>query len=259
MNLIYYSIGGNLELIELLKHSIESLRKFGEYTGDILIISDSICFESVKENFKDFDILYIQEESIGLKASINKLKIFNYPKIIEYDKIIYLDLDIIIQNNINTIFNSINDKFIVSKEHYPHNTEETLVSHLSNNYGRHLLSKDELDFCINNNIKAINGGFFGFHKSLVSHFINILNETENDQLMKDKMGEQPSLNKYLIINNIYDNNATQYVLQFAGMHNFVYKKNQIIIHFCGCGKDHNDRLVMMKNWIYNTCKYRDKQ
>lgn len=254
--LVYYTIGSDTKFIESLDLSIKSLRLFGKYNGDILIITDSICHEQVKEKFKDCNILNIDKECFHCESSINKLKIYTYEKIKNYNKIIYLDLDILVQNNIDTIFNCIENKFIFSNEYLPHQQQIAKISDHDGYYGRLLFSDQEAFFYDIGNRKSINGGFFGFDISMILHFEKILIDLEIDREMSKDRGdwycEQPTLNKYMIVNDIYDDSISDKILQFATQYSFtdINIQNKILLHFCWGVGNHELKITHMQPW-YN--------
>jgi hypothetical protein len=254
-HLVYYTIGGDIKFIESLELSIKSLRLFGEYTGDILIITDNICYEQVKEKFKDCYILNINDYCIHCEASINKLKIYQYENIKNYNKIIYLDLDILIQNDISIIFKAIKDKFIFSNE-LDTNTRE-LAKVINNDYHGKLLFSDKEAFVYDlENRNSINGGFFGFSMSMLHHFEKILIDVEIDRKIssdrKDWCCEQATINKYMIINNIYDDSISDKILHFAAQYSYedIDIQKKILLHFCWGVGNHEYKMNYMKPW-YN--------
>jgi hypothetical protein len=253
--LVYYTIGSDVKFIECLDLSIKSLRLFGKYNGDILIITDNICHEQVKEKFKDCNILHIDSDCINCESSINKLKIYTYENIKKYNKIIYLDLDVLVQNNIDEIFNSIKNKFIFSNEYLPHKQQIAKIGN-DDGYGRLLFSEKEAFVYDIENRKSINGGFFGFDISLISHFEKILIDLEIDrEISKSNSAwycEQPTLNKYMITNDIYDDSISDKVLEFATQYSFtdIDIQNKILLHFCWGVGNHELKIKHMQQW-YN--------
>ena len=255
MNLVYYTVGGHSNNVEMLKYSIESLKLFGKYKDDILIISDDICINKVKEYFPDCKILHINNQSIGCEASINKLRVYNYENIKNYNKIIFLDSDILVQNNIYEIFDNIKDKFIFSNEYAPQvGSIRKIID--DNGYGRHLFSEYEYIQHDIKNKKSINGGFFGFPIDMIEHFEKILFELEKDKAIPRHdyeiwYCEQPTINKYMITNKIYDDNISDKVLQFATYYNChdYNVSNKIILHFCGGIGNYNRKINYIKEWF----------
>lgn len=255
MNLIYYTVGGDIKHVDMLKYSIQSLRLFGKYKGDILIISDNICLDKVKEYFPDCKILHIKNESKHCEASINKLRIYKYEDISKYDKIIFLDLDILVQNDIADIFDSIQDKFIFSNEYYPetHSIRKIIDD---SGYGKDLFSEYEYEKYDIKNKRAINGGFFGFRVSMISHFEKILLELEKDRVININNNqtwycEQPTINKYMITHEVYDDNISDKILQFATYYKTdnIDISKKILLHFCGGVGNYNGKINSIKQWF----------
>jgi lipopolysaccharide biosynthesis glycosyltransferase len=255
-NLIYYTVGGDIKYIEMLKYSIKSLRLFGKYTGDILIISDNVCIDKVKNTFKDCQMLHLDVVSKGCEASVNKLKIYEYKNIQKYKKIIYLDLDILVQNDINIMFEYINNNFIFSHERYACAATDQNI--LGDWHGYYLFSKEEIISYNVENTKAINAGFFGFDIGMLDHFKKILVDVDKDRIIQLKNNntgwccEQPAVNKYMVINKIYDTKITEKVLQFATHFNpnNIKLSNKILIHFCFGVGNYIDKIDKMKNLYY---------
>jgi hypothetical protein len=243
MNLVYYSIGKDIRLIEFLKYSIQSLRINGKYTEDILIISDSTCIDLVKENFPECKIYHLEKNSSTYQSSINKLEIYSYENINIYDKIFYIDLDMMIQNNVDKLFELLDNKILISGD----------IGNIHTNqyyWGDFLFSDEEKrTYDIYNKI-GMNCGFFGFKKEILHHIKNISDKIiEDNEINIHGVCEQPTMNKYLIINNLYNLNATDLILQHAIDKNLDMHKEKIVLHFNGGVGNYNRKLQPITNWF----------
>lgn len=111
-NLIYVSVFYNKKYIELLKLLLQSLKQFGKIdeNTDILILTNDSFEQEISLICQHLKINYIIE-SLNLhnviESKYSRFKIFDLPKtnVQVYNKILYLDIDIIVQKDINNIFN----------------------------------------------------------------------------------------------------------------------------------------------------------
>jgi len=208
-NLIYYLIYSEDKLYQdFLISSINTLIKKGNYRGDILFIID--------DHNKDFIlninipnrkyIMYLNDIKI---LALNKFKIYQFEHINNYDNILYIDTDILINNDINPIFDNLN-----------------------NNIFNFSYDDRSIDNCIDKklieNKKMINSGLFLFKKTKQNLLIckKIFSSIEESE----RCLEQPIVNKYFLFNeNKYNDNLTEFVY-FNYNKDFCDDKNKIFIH-----------------------------
>ena len=111
MNLIYICVFHQASYINLLKMLITSIVLKGELNKentDILIITSPIFQPIIQKELSNFDLpfyYYILDLYTLFDAGCARLNIFNYDNIDKYNKILYLDTDILINNNLNILFN----------------------------------------------------------------------------------------------------------------------------------------------------------
>ena len=261
-NLIYYTIGNDEVYVEFLERSIKTLRTLGNYSDDILIISDDTCIKIVKEKFIDCKILHIKEDPAGEEqyisykslAAFNKLRIAEYENILKYENIIYLDLDMLIQNDINAIFDIIpENKILISNE-------EGVVGDSRRFWGSHLFSAEEKIKYNIDNINGINSGFFGFKPLMLHHFSVIYNMAINDADRTHQVCEQPVFNRYLIINNLYDSSATNLFLQKGSFVDPREYEEKTVIHFAnGVGNYNGKKTPLYKHFNVLMKKFNQKE
>ena len=225
MNLIYYTIGSNIDYVELLEMNINSLEKFYNPDIELLIITDNETKNIIETkiitkftiNYKILPLV----DSLN-QSSYNKFKIYDFNDLNKYDKIIYCDVDILWNNSPYNIFDKIGDvSFHVSNE-------ESLMS--EDWWGGNILNVDEKQQINKNNVKGFSAGFFAF-KSIKSQ---ILKEIED--FMMSNMGlmntciEQPYFNTFLYRKNLYDNNLNS-VVTHSGYH--LNDSDMTVVHFAG--------------------------
>jgi hypothetical protein len=220
-NLIYFTLGNNVEYIKLAKLCVSSLYRTG-YDGDFLFITD-LENELIEQiDFKKKPHFLVLDKSELLGSSSNKLKIYLFEKSSEYDKIIFSDLDILWTSSPNKMFSIIEDeKFYVSNEN-------SLMS--ENWWGGDILNDDEKQEIKKNNVLGINAGIFGFKPKMIDHLKNIDIFLTNNQHLVNLCLEQPFFNVYLYRNKIYDNQLTNFI-SHIGYHLTEY--DGIALHFAG--------------------------
>jgi len=236
--LIYYTVSGNIEYAELLKLSINSLLKNGNYVGDVLIMCDEnikkkLIFNNERIKYHIFDIVDSN------RASGNKLRIYEYD-ILKYDSILYLDTDILIFEDINPVFNETikNDNFIISTEG---EKSEIINRHHA---GPLLTSKEKEKYKY---INGINAGVFLFKNTIKN--INILKETYKKYIYGERYEcyEQPYFNYSLLKENNFDFFLQKYI-SHNGYHEI--EKNKPIIHFCGGPGNYKLKMEKMNQYKF---------
>lgn len=114
-NLIYFLLTYKEEYVPLFSILLESILKYSSKPNyDILIMTHERLVPLIKDikNLKKFnhDFMLFPEPKDLYQALQLKASIFDYSKINNYKKVLFLDVDIIIQNNINEIFNNLKPK-----------------------------------------------------------------------------------------------------------------------------------------------------
>ena len=225
MNLIYYSFGSDDRFRNLIDLSIESVRKYGKYTGDIFV---SECRRPYGKGVCD------PEES-----SINKLNILKLD-LSKYEKVLYLDSDVLVCGNVNPIFSKIK-KISVG--------EELELMCCNNWFGAYMFSPEEICECVSNKIYGINAGIFGFAADYSEHLLKILDLVSHDHI-KQSYAEQPSFNRYLFKNqHLYEPNLTDDIVLFAKPDNFKNYTNKTFLHFCGGIGSYDRKYTEMKEMM----------
>jgi len=111
MNLIYMCVFHNQDYIKLLSLLVKSISIRGNVnkeTTDILIITSPAFQPIIAKELSEFDLsfkYFILDLHTLMQAGSSKLQIFNYEHINNYEKVLYLDTDVLINSDLNTLFN----------------------------------------------------------------------------------------------------------------------------------------------------------
>lgn len=124
MNLIYICIFYQENYIELLKLLITSMSanaNINKDTTEILLITSPSFKPLIEKKLEGFDLpirYYILDLHTIFEAACSRLEIFNYIEIDKYHNILYLDTDILLNSDVNVLFNLdlASDKLYVLEE-----------------------------------------------------------------------------------------------------------------------------------------------
>lgn len=111
MNLIYICVFHKENYINLLKLLITSISvkaNIDKETTDILIMTSPSFHPLIVKKLEDFNLplhYYILDLHSLFDAACSRLNIFNYENIHKYNKILYLDTDILLNSDVNILFN----------------------------------------------------------------------------------------------------------------------------------------------------------
>jgi hypothetical protein len=252
--LVYYLIyGDDNRFYDMLIISLKSLIINGLYNDDILIISDN---KNININIYDKiinELPYIKKhlsvvninmnEFIGSKE-LYKFYIYEYDKVNNYDVLLYIDVDIIIVNNINFIFEKSDNKFSFSME--------KILTIYGCWTGFGLLTDEEKEKI--DKTEYINSGLFMFKPNSIN--LNICKTIFNSKYDEDCQ-EQPYVNKiFLPDKKKYNSNLTEYVF-FNHKYQFFYYQiintDIVFIHNIGIRhmNDYKNKSELLLNYNYN--------
>jgi lipopolysaccharide biosynthesis glycosyltransferase len=215
-----------INLLKLLITSISVKGNINKETTDILIITSPTFYPIINKDLESFDLplhYYILDLYTLMESSCCKLKIFQYDNIEKYTKILYLDTDVLINSDVNKLFN-----IEISSEKL-HALEEGYIWH-------EFWGGQFFDFSkFNRNSLAFSAGVFYFMNSLSmkklfeatnSHIENYLNRQNLPPVCLD----QPFLIYNSFIQDKYDN---QFMKQYLENNPGVVSNEKIIYHFPG--------------------------
>jgi len=248
-NLIYYSVAGSEDWIDLLKINIFSLLKFKDVDVDLLFITtNKLKKEILKiENIDklNIDFLIVKEPEDGIEASMNKLLIYKYKKIKSYGKILFLDCDTKIVNLISNIFNNIlnPEKFYTAWKSYYIN--KILFDAFSQPFhGIGLFTGEDVENCRKNNQHPFNAGQFLFcvNDMMLKHIENV--HWLSKEWPGDYFFEQAFLVHYMCLYNLTESSLLD---EKVNLYSINPKEPS-----CATVKDINDEKVVIFHFIGNS-------
>jgi len=253
-NLIYTTLGFDANYSTCIEMLIESIAmSTGSHDAfDFLVICDKKVYKDVisrfeRKTFKFSVKFYIVESAkTTMEASINKLRVFEYPFVSAYDKILFLDCDIIVNLDIMRVF----DKSIDHQQCliYAYKEKDDVKEHLSGFWSLGTYTEKDIEFFKENKIFPFNAGCFLFAntETMKGHFRDVLNWIGSYKGVY--FYEQSFMNVYfntrkMVRYNIIDDD--NYVM-FPDVERAYPEK---MIHFCGFpGNGKNKVEVMSRYW-----------
>ena len=164
-NLVWYISFGSYESKEMTKNSILSLLKWGNYKGDIIVLSDdTVLNDNLESRYPNIRVINVKENlsKIGFPPELGKFEIFcvkpiiyQYVDVKEYNYLLYLDSDTLITNKkINYLFDYWADIGKIQIQHNAHwNTSQSQPS-----TGSEVLTEE---MKLNNKTLSLCAGVFG--------------------------------------------------------------------------------------------------
>jgi len=249
-NLIYFTAFANQEYLKLLRLLLKGLKAQPFKNFDILFITDKKTKKELVKirDLNAFNVDYHILKTINdpVYASMQKLKIYQYPKIKDYKKILFLDMDILVLGDMTKIF----EEKIRSNILYSGIQRYNLDIHNSVYHTIRDYSKEQLEKFERLGIFPFNAGQFLFlnTSTMRKHFKNI------DEFTQKWDGrfffEQSYLNTYFNTLQITD------IFKFKEQFGFIsinikdteYKPNEntVIVHFMGSIAEPNGKLNFVK-------------
>ena len=251
-NLIYFTAFCNDEYMELLKILLRSLKNQPYQNFELLVITDEstkLKIESLDE-VGSFTINYHVVNSVKnpVDASMEKLKIYNWKNIDNYKRILFLDLDVVVIGNLESIFESVikNNVFYSATHNHKQSMHKTHY-HCLCDYTREQLMNFE-----KSGITSINAGQFLFTNTptMKLHFDNI-----NSFILQwdgRYFFEQSFLNHYFNLLEMTDTKVFQEQFQFVSINehqkNNVFGPASVFVHFMGNACNGLGKLEFMKKY-----------
>ena len=240
-NLIYMCVFHQENYINLLKLLITSISvkaNIDRETTDILIITCPSFQPLIQKELEGFDLpihYYILDLHTLMEASCSKLKIFQYEHIDKYQKILYLDTDVLVNSDVNVLFNL-------------EISSEKLYALEEGNIGHEFWGVQFFDFTkFNRNTPAFSAGVFYIMNSLSMkilinetnlHIENYLSKNTNVPYCLD----QPFLVYNSFIQEKYDN---QIMKTYLELNPSIVSNEKIVYHFPGDPGFYNSKYNKM--------------
>jgi hypothetical protein len=225
--LVYYTVGYSATYIDVLALSLRSLRASG-YVGDIAVLCDESFLPRCKELLEP-GILYatFPDAATPEQASMNKLRIYELPGIEQYERVLFLDSDILVHMNVNTLFRKITAPGIL---YVPTETTKQ-IDHTNVIWS--LCSYTPIDLAVfqANNVHVFNAGCFAFVRcdAMNEHFLAV------QYMMSQHTGDFFYEQSFL---NVYFNRNGQTDRTLLTDENYVFPKGDraypgYLVHFAG--------------------------
>jgi len=174
-NLLYYVVFGDINYVNLLVKSINSLSNAANF--DILVFTDASTKEKIVTalgtNNRAVTYKLVSTPIDGVAASTVKTTIFDFENINNYEKILYLDADTIITRDISEVF-GLNIQY--NKIYTAYNKNLKLDTHKTSFYhGFAMINDADYTVITDNNQMPFNAGQFLFKNStkMKLHFQNV--------------------------------------------------------------------------------------
>lgn len=238
--LFYTTCGGdNIDYTDMTCEMIKSVRK--HINCDFAIICKKEWFPIIK-NKLPFSIIYFESECSDspASASANKLKIFDYD-ISKYSHLFYIDSDIMLTNNLSSIFSKLNEN---ESDMYVFEEPSNLTDWA---WCSKVYSEDEIEFMEKNKLHNFNAGQF--------IVVNNLKVKETFAKAYESYLNNPSFSLYeqghinttckFTLKLDYEILKDEVLLFANDVNQSLYKKYSIL-HFCGCGYPFEVKLKNMK-------------
>lgn len=246
--LVYYTIGYSPAYINVLRLSIHSLRASG-YSGDVAVLCDEGMLAQCKEVLKG-QVMYhtFSNARTPEQASMNKLRIFELPNIEEYDRILFLDSDILVHMNVESLFENIVAPGIL----YVYTETRKIEDHMNLMWGLKNYTSSELSSFQSNGVYVFNAGCFAFVRSneMRDHFMQVQYSITTHT--GPFFYEQSFMNAYFNRNNQTDRTLlTDTNYAFPPKENTAYPN--CLVHFAGDpgrGESKYERMARyMRNYL----------
>lgn len=246
MNCIFVSVFNQTQYVDMFFLLLESIFIYGnlDENTNILVYTSTIFMNKIKQShlFNENKIKFEINDTYNNidKACKARLDLFNLSSIINYNKILYLDIDILVKNNLNKIFD-------VCVQDILYVLEEGSILYKNVDYWGHSLFSNE----INNyqDKSAFTSGILLFNNcEKIKNLFNKINEDIITRPFNFTCYDQP----YIIYNafkyNLFNNKILN---KYCVNRDTNIYSDKIIHHFpYGAGMPHN-KLIAMTNFLNN--------
>jgi lipopolysaccharide biosynthesis glycosyltransferase len=230
MNLIYICVfhqKSYINLLKLLMTSISVKANYKKETTDILIITSPEFQPLIQEALDGINITlqyYVLDLHTLFEAGCARLNIFKYSDIDKYNKILYLDTDILLNSDVNILFN-----LELSAEKI-YALEEGRIGHVY--HGGQFFDFTQYD----RNTPAFTSGILLFRNSIaIKSLFDMIQSHIEQYIYKEKNQipvclDQPFIIYNAITQNKYDNKILK---EYVKNNPYHVSSDKIVYHFPG--------------------------
>ncbi len=250
-NLIYFTVFGNADYVKLLEILLKTMNRHSYKKFELLFITDvhtMRMIEKIKELKKyssHFHLVNGVKDAVD--ASMQKIKIYEWPNISNYKNILFLDVDVIVIGNLKTIFESKKTRGNVfySATHDSRNELHTSVYHSLAKY-----TDEQLKNFARKKISVFNAGQFFFRNtdSMKAHFDNINNFISSWR--GRYFFEQGFMNHYFNLLEMADTKSFEKQFCFVSINENqtknLFGKSATVVHFMGNATNGEGKLNFIK-------------
>lgn len=247
-NLVYVLLNFRTDTyLKMFRIYLESLKRFSDCSKfDLLILCDKEAYKDITAyplptSFRKVHFLHIPTDKTLKRALLRKMDIIKFTDLLKYDKVLYTDIDMIIQGDINRVFEMIEPM----KPGFLYVTEEGDVD--GKYWTLSAYKKNEIDAMKREGIKGFNTGLYMFRpsKDMIKHFKNV---RKLGVSLKDKpyFYDQSLMNYYFNLNRlaIPSKKLKSVYIMFPDTRR-IYKR-AIILHIAGISRYEEKEQIMEK-------------
>jgi hypothetical protein len=203
-----------------------------------------ICDTHAWPNISNLEVkLYLVTQPPTALGAYEKLRIMSLTNLSDYDKVLYLDNDIVVNGDLNTLFDVIekpNVLYVASTGDFDGHSNEWHSSKKTP------YSSTTLENLKKNEIWPFNVGHFGFipSKKMKEHLDNCY-ELRNSEFYEY---EQIAMNTYFCTRNIIDYGLTKFIKLHPTWEQAPYE-NFLVTHFIGMHTPPEKKLEIMMDYF----------
>ena len=248
-NCIFCCVFTQDKYVDMFYLLLESIYAYGNLDNNtiILIYTSTVFMNKIKKNylFNEQKIKFEINDSYDDidKACKARLNLFNLSSVKNYNKILYLDLDIIVKDDITKIFN-------ICKEDILYVLEEGSIDFKKDFWGKTLFGNE-----INNyeDKSAFTSGILLFNNcKKINDLFNKINEDIIKRPYNFTCFDQPYIIYSAFKYNLYNNKILK---SFAVNNDNNIHSDKIIHHFPGGPGIYTNKLIEMNNFLNNLNKH----
>jgi len=243
-NLVYFAIGYNDKFVDVVNLAIRYLR-LKNPTITVMVICDESFMEKCANMFPPDTLLFsVPDSKTKQDATMNKLRIFDALEGTDFKRVMYIDSDILVDRNIDSIMYQVTNE----EKLYAFHENSNINSHNDINWSFSNYSEAYLEFFKERRIYVFNTGLFAFMNTpqMKQHFkntIELIQSHDGEQFL-----EQSGMNVYFNKRDLVDGSLI--TSEVYNMYTpFDERCRNKIIHFAGDPGNDDYKLGSMKHFM----------